>query len=53
MKVSVSAISKHRKLRFGIKIPLDLTNEFLFRLLGGFGYHGNMRSFIMSTTGEL
>ena len=30
----------HRKLRFGIQIPLDLKKE-SFWLLGGFGYHGN------------
>ena len=42
MKVSISAVSRHRKLRFGIQIPLDLRNEF-FWLLGGSGYHGNTK----------
>ena len=44
MKVSISAILRHRKLKFGIQIPLDLRNEFSFWLLGVFGYHGNIRS---------
>ena len=34
MKVSISAILRHRKLRFGIQIPLDLRKE-SFWLLGG------------------
>ena len=40
MKVSISAILRHRKLKFGIQIVLGLRNEFRW-LLGGFGYHGN------------
>ena len=51
MKVSISAILRHRKLKFGIQTPLDLRNDF-FWLLGGFGYHGNTRSFILSATAE-
>ena len=42
MKVSISTIFRHRKLKFGIQIPLDIRNEF-FWLLGGFGYHGNTK----------
>ena len=42
MKVSISAILRHRKLKFGIQIPLYLRNEF-FLLLGGFDYHGNTK----------
>ena len=42
MKVSISAILRHRKLKFGIQMALDLRNEF-FRLLGGFGYHGSTK----------
>ena len=34
MEVSISAILRYRKLKFGIKIPLDLRNEFSFWLLG-------------------
>ena len=37
MKVSISAILRHRKLKFGIQIPLDLRKESCW-LLGGFGY---------------
>ena len=40
MKVSISAILRHRKLKFGIQISLDLRKESLW-LIGGFGYHGN------------
>ena len=42
MKVSISAISRHRKLKFGIEIPLDLGKE-SFWLFGGFGYHGKTK----------
>ena len=42
MKVSISTILRHRKLKFGIQLPLDRRNEF-FWLLGGFGYHGNTK----------
>ena len=52
MKVSISAILRHTKLKFGKKIPLDLRNEFSFWLLGGFGCHGNIRIFILSATVE-
>ena len=51
MKVSISAILRHRKLKFGTQIPLDLRNEF-FWLLSGFGYHGNTRSLTLSATVE-
>ena len=51
MKVCISAILRHRKLKFGIQIPLDLRNNY-FLLLGGFGYHGKKRSFILSATVE-
>ena len=40
MKVSISAILRPKKLKFGIQIPLDLRKE-SFWLIGGFGYHGN------------
>ena len=39
---SISAILRHRKLKFGIQIPLDLRKE-SFWLLGGFDYHGNRK----------
>ena len=42
MEVSISAILRHKKLKFGIQIPLDLRKE-SFLLLGGFGYHGNTK----------
>ena len=42
MKVSISAILRHRKLKFSKQIPLDLRKE-VFWLLGGFGYHGNTK----------
>ena len=42
MKVSISAILRHRKLKFGIQIPLDLRKE-SFWLIGGFGYYGNTK----------
>ena len=42
MKISISAILRHRKLKFGIQIPLDLRKE-SFWLPGGFGYHGNTK----------
>ena len=42
MEVSISAILRHRKLKFGIKIPLDLRKESVW-LLGGFDYHGNRK----------
>ena len=42
MKVSISAILRHRKLKFGIQIPFDLRKE-SFWLLGGFDYHGNRK----------
>ena len=42
MKVSISAILKHRKFKFGIQIPLDLRKE-SFWLPGGFDYHGNRK----------
>ena len=42
MKVSISAILRHKKLRFGIQILLDLRKE-SFWLIGGFGYHGNTK----------
>ena len=42
MKVSISAILKHRKLKLGIQIPLDLRKEYVW-LLGGFDYHGNRK----------
>ena len=35
MKVSILAILRHRKLKFGIQIPLDLRKEF--------GYHCNTK----------
>ena len=37
-----SAILRHRKLKFGKQMPLDLRNDF-FLLLGGFGYHANTK----------
>ena len=52
MIVSISAIVGQRKLKFGIQIPLDLRNEFSLWLLRRFGYHGNIRSFIMLVTVE-
>ena len=33
---------RHRKLKFGIQIPLDLRKE-SFWLLSGFDYHGNRK----------
>ena len=42
MKVSTSAILRHRKLKFGIQIPLDLRKE-SFWLIGEFGYYGNTK----------
>ena len=42
MKVSISAILRHRKLKFGIQISLDLRKE-SFWLIGEFGYHGNTK----------
>ena len=42
MKVSISAMLRLRKLKFGIEIPLDLRKE-SFWLLGGFGYHCNTK----------
>ena len=42
MKVSISAILRHIKLKFGKQILLDLRKE-SFWLLGGFGYHGNTK----------
>ena len=42
MKVSISAILRHRKLKFSIQIPLDLRKE-SFWLIGGFGYYGNTK----------
>ena len=42
MKVFISGILRHRKLKFGMQIPLDLRNNF-FLLLGGFGYRGNRK----------
>ena len=42
MKVSISAILRPRKLKFGIQIPLDLRKE-AFWLLGGVGYYGNTK----------
>ena len=42
MKASISAILRHRKLKFGTQIPLDLRKESLW-LLGGFDYHGNRK----------
>ena len=46
------SILRHRKLKFGIQISLDLRNKVSFWLLGGFDYHGNTRSFILSATVE-
>ena len=37
-----SLYHNHRKVKFGIQIPLDLRKE-SFWLLGGFGYHGNTK----------
>ena len=37
-----SAILRHRKLKFGIQIPLDLRKELCW-LLGGSGYHCNTK----------
>ena len=34
--------SRHKKLKFGIQVSLDLRKE-SFRLIGGFGYHGNTK----------
>ena len=34
-------VLRHRKLKFGIQIPLDLRKESW--LLGGFGYHCNIK----------
>ena len=42
MKVSISAILRHIKLKFGKQLLLDLRKE-SFWLLGGFGYHGNTK----------
>ena len=42
MKVSILAILRHRKLKFGIQIPLDIRKE-SFWLLGGVGYYGNTK----------
>ena len=42
MKVSISAILRHRKLKFGTQIPLDLSKESVW-LLGGVGYYGNTK----------
>ena len=38
----ISAILRHRKLKFGIQIPPDLRKE-SFWLLGGFRYHCNTK----------
>ena len=38
----ISAILRHKKLKFRIQIPLNLRKEF-FRLLGRFDYHGNTK----------
>ena len=42
MKDSISAILRHRKLKFGLQIPLDLRKESIW-LLGGYGYHDNTK----------
>ena len=41
MKVSISAILRHIKLKFGKQMLLDLKKNLW--LLGGFGYHGNTK----------
>ena len=38
---SLSQLSPHKKLKFGIQIPFDLRKESW--LLGGFGYHCNTK----------
>ena len=42
MKVSISAILRHRKLKFGIQILLDLRKE-SFWLIGVFDYRGSTK----------